>query len=73
MKQRLTLWISVRTLALWVACVAFPAVAMACPYCAGQNKTPGFYWILGALVFFPFPTALAVFFAFKRAQDREES
>ena len=57
----------------WICCVLVPQVAWACPYCAGQNKTPGFYWVLGALIFLPFPTAGIVIYVFKKVQDKEES
>ena len=58
---------------VWLVCVLMPQLAWACPYCAGQNRTPGYYWVLGALILLPFPTAGIVMYVFKKVQDKEES
>lgn len=48
--------ISSLTAALMLALLALAPSALACPYCAGQDKgdSIGSFLVIGAMVFFPF-------------------
>jgi hypothetical protein len=47
---------------------------LACPTCAANGSGDGgaFWWILGAMILLPFPTAAAVIWTVKRAETLEK-
>ena len=53
--------------------LVLPAIAAACPYCAGQQDNDTFYWILAAFVMLPFPVVGVVFYVIKRGEQAEEN
>ena len=55
-------------LAISLATLALPAIALACPACARDNFGPGTYAMLGTMIFSPFAIAFVVIRVIKKGE-----
>ena len=68
----MSLWRTAQLLAAGLV-VAVPSVAAACPYCAQNTpESSAFGWLIGAMIFLPFPLVGAVAYVIKHGGPKDE-